>query len=105
MKDTPTFFLTLLGVLAFASAGAQAEFKPPAGKGRAIVAVSGAMGTGTYEPAAKKLAGLGYDVFLYDGNKLVGDHGVGVGSPSAGRCWATRRSTPMRWRSSWSCIR
>jgi len=51
---------------------------PPGGKGRAIVAVSGAMGAGAYEPAARKLAGFGYDVFLVDGNSLIGDQGVGL---------------------------
>ena len=78
MRGKAQLFLALLGLFAVVSADAQMEFKPPAGKGRAIVAVSGAMGTDAYEPAAKKLAGLGYDVFLYDGNKFVGDHGVGV---------------------------
>ena len=78
MKHIFQIVPALACLLAFTTAGAQIEFKPPAGKGRAIVAVSGAMGTGAYEPAAKKLAGLGYDVFLYDGNKFVGDHGVGV---------------------------
>src|SRR5271169_1975735 len=59
-------------------AQAQTEFTPPGGKGRAIVAVSGAMGAKAYEPAARKLASLGYDVFLLDGNNLVGDKGVGL---------------------------
>jgi dienelactone hydrolase len=79
MRGAFPFFPALLGLLAFAgAANAQMEFKPASGKGRAIVAVSGAMGIGAYEPAATKLAGMGYDVFLYDGNKFVGDHGVGL---------------------------
>jgi dienelactone hydrolase len=71
--------LCLLASLGWlAAAQAQTEFPPPGGKGRAIVAVSGAMGAGAYEPAARKLASFGYDVVLLDGNKLIGDQGVGL---------------------------
>ncbi len=73
----PMLFL-LAGLSALPAARAQTEFPPPGGKGRAIVAVSGAMGARAYEPAARKLAGFGYDVFLLDGNALVGDQGVGL---------------------------
>jgi pimeloyl-ACP methyl ester carboxylesterase len=66
------------GVAASPSSVAQIEFPPPAGKGHALVAVSGAMGSPAYTPAAKKLASLGYDVFLLDGNDLVGDKGAGL---------------------------
>jgi len=68
----------VLGLAAITAAQAQTEFTPPGGKGRAIVAVSGAMGAKAYEPAARKLASFGYDVFLLDGNTLVGDKGVGL---------------------------
>jgi dienelactone hydrolase len=78
MKSSVQTALVLLGLAVFASASAQSEFTPPAGKGRVIVAVSGALGASAYEPAAKQLASLGYDVFLYDGNKFVGDQGVGL---------------------------
>lgn len=78
MKSSLLTALVLLGLAAFTSASAQSEFTPPAGKGRVIVAVSGALGTSAYEPAAKQLASFGYDVFLYDGNKFVGDQGVGI---------------------------
>jgi dienelactone hydrolase len=78
MKSSVQTALVLLGLAVFTSANAQTEFTPPAGKGRVIVAVSGALGAGAYEPAAKQLASLGYDVFLYDGNKFVGDQGVGI---------------------------
>jgi dienelactone hydrolase len=71
-------FAAILGLSFFVTARAQMEFTPPAGKGRAIVAVSGALGASAYEPAARKLAGFGYDVFLVDGNRLVGDQGVGL---------------------------
>jgi len=78
MKSSVQTALVLLGLALFTSANAQSEFTPPAGKGRVIVAVSGALGASAYEPAAKQLASLGYDVFLYDGNKFVGDQGVGI---------------------------
>ena len=78
MKSFIVSALVLLGLAVFTSASAQSEFTPPAGKGRVIVAVSGALGASAYEPAAKQLASFGYDVFLYDGNKFVGDQGVGI---------------------------
>jgi hypothetical protein len=42
-----------------------------------VVAVSG-LDASAYEPAARKLASLGYDAFFVDGNKLAGDQGVGL---------------------------
>lgn len=78
MKHSPTVWLAIIAMAASSMALAQQEFAPPSGKGRVIVAVSGALGERAYEPAAKKLAALGYDVFLLDGNKLVGDRGVGI---------------------------
>lgn len=78
MKTLLRILCVLCGVGVVASAHAQTEFTPPGGKGRAIVAVSGSMGARAYEPAARKLASFGYDVFLLDGNKLVGDQGVGL---------------------------
>jgi predicted esterase len=78
MKKSLALVLTV-ACLAFSSITlAQSEFTPPSGKGRAVVAVSGSMGTGAYTPAAKKLASMGYDVFLVNGNDLVGDKGVGL---------------------------
>ena len=68
----------ILACMLFAGAQAQTEFTPPAGKGRVIVAVSGSMGAKAYEGPARKLASFGYDVFLLDGNNMVGDHGVGL---------------------------
>lgn len=73
-------FLAACGAVLGSVALAQTEFTPPSGKGRAVVAVSGAMGTGAYVPAAKKLAAMGYDVFLLNGNDMVGDKGVGLKS-------------------------
>jgi carboxymethylenebutenolidase len=68
----------IFGFSVIATAQAQTEFTPPGGKGRAIVAVSGSMGAKAYEAAARKLASFGYDVFLLDGNSLVGDQGAGL---------------------------
>jgi dienelactone hydrolase len=59
-------------------AQAQQEFTPASGKGPPVVAVSGALGAKDYEGAAQKLASMGYDVFLLDGNAMVGDRGAGL---------------------------
>jgi len=71
-------FLSAFGAALISTAAAQTEFTPPSGKGRAVVAVSGAMGAGAYTPAARKLAAMGYDVFLLNGNDMVGDQGAGL---------------------------
>ena len=69
----------LLSMLVVAAAAqAQTEFEPPSGKGRVVVAVSGASGAGRYQVAAQKLASFGYDVFLVDGNDVKGDQGAGL---------------------------
>ncbi|HUA25536.1 MAG TPA: dienelactone hydrolase family protein [Steroidobacteraceae bacterium] len=61
----------------FNSAAAQ-EFTPPQGKGRGVLVVSGSMGAGAYEPAAKRIAAMGYDVLLLNSKDMVGDHGAGI---------------------------
>lgn len=59
---------------ATAAAAARAwEYAPPNGKGRVLIAVSGAGGAQRYVSSAKLLANLGYDVFLLDGNRLRDD--------------------------------
>ena len=78
MKMTIHLLAMILGVTVVATTQAQTEFMPPGGKGRVIVAVSGSMGAKAYEGAARKLASFGYDVFLLDGNSLVGDQGAGL---------------------------
>lgn len=78
MERTPAVLLAIIAMALSSTIFAQEEFAPPSGKGRAVVAVSGALGARAYQPAAKKLAAMGYDVFLLDGNKLVGDNGVGL---------------------------
>lgn len=80
MRMTMHVLAAILGLTVISTAQAQTEFTPPGGKGRAIVAVSGKMGASAYEPAARKLASFGYDVFLVDGNSLIGDQGVGLKS-------------------------
>lgn len=70
--------ICVLGLVAFTQAQAQMEFEPPSGKGRVVVAVSGALGAGSYQLAARKLAQAGYDVFLVDGNAMMGDEGAGL---------------------------
>ncbi len=78
MKAAQAAFAIIPVLLFAAAAQAQTEFTPPAGKGRAVVAVAGAAGMSAYEPVARRLASLGYDVFLVDGEKFVGDQGVGL---------------------------
>ena len=63
----------LLSITMFEYAHAQAEFEPPSGKGRVVVAVSGALGAGSYQLAAQQVARFGYDVFLVDVNEMMGD--------------------------------
>ena len=78
MRHGARFILVSLALAMAAASQAQMEFAPPSGKGRAVVAVSGALGAHAYEPAAKKIAAMGYDVFLLNGNDMVGDKGVGL---------------------------
>jgi dienelactone hydrolase len=66
-----------VGFLYFNCVAAQ-EFTPPQGKGHGVVVVSGAMGARSYEPAAKRIAAMGYDVLLLDSKDMVGDHGAGI---------------------------
>jgi dienelactone hydrolase len=70
--------IALFAATACAHARAQTEYEPPSGKGRVVVAVSGSLGAGAYQLAAKKIAQFGYDVFLVDGNTMVGDEGAAL---------------------------
>lgn len=81
MSWTKRCWKTTISVLAFAAcahAQAQTEFEPPSEKGRVVVAVSGSLGAGAYQLAARKLAQFGYDVFLVDGNTMIGDEGAAL---------------------------
>ena len=53
-------------------AQAQQEFPPPQGKGRVVVMLSGASGPSRYKTVAEAVASLGYDVTLFDSNRLKG---------------------------------
>jgi dienelactone hydrolase len=57
------------------AARAQSEFPPPQGKGPIVVVVSGQSGAAYCEPPARRIADLGYDVILLDGNDIEGGHG------------------------------
>jgi dienelactone hydrolase len=59
-------------------ASAGEEIAPPQGKGRVVVVVSGQSGPDHYHLVAEKIAALGYDVVLYDGNPMEGTHGQGL---------------------------
>jgi len=65
------FWAVILGG-ADAAAQAQTEYSPPSGKGPVVVMISGQLGPAHDEPSARKIASLGYDVTLLDGNALQG---------------------------------
>ena len=65
-------FLAVVLIGAGAVAQAQTEYLPPSGKGPVIVVFSGQSGPAHYDSSAKKIAGLGYDVTLLDGNAMRG---------------------------------
>ena len=71
----PAFLTALACCFASSIASAQQEFPPPQGKGRVVVVASGMSGVEHYTPVSKELAGLGYDVVLFDGAAMEGTHG------------------------------
>jgi pimeloyl-ACP methyl ester carboxylesterase len=81
----PSFRRSLIALLLAAAAFvpyalAQQEFPPPQGNGRIIVLVSGTAGPKHDKEFAKAIAALGYDVVLFDGNKMEGTGAVGMKS-------------------------
>jgi dienelactone hydrolase len=60
------------------AARAQEEIPPPGGKGRVVVVVSGQSGPDHYREVARRIAALGYDVALFDGNSMEGTHGAAL---------------------------
>lgn len=64
--------LGLLAAVAVPSALAQQEYPPPHGNGRLVVMISGTGGPKHDQEFAKAVAALGYDVAVFDGNKLEG---------------------------------
>jgi dienelactone hydrolase len=63
--------LAVLAVLVPTLATAQEEFRPPSGKGRLVVVLSGHTGPGYYRRVSAQIAELGYDVVLFDSNKII----------------------------------
>ncbi len=68
----------IIGIAAAPPARAQQEILPPQGKGRLVVVISGQSGPTHYTTVSEAIAKLGYDVVLFDGNTLEGNHGVNV---------------------------
>jgi dienelactone hydrolase len=66
---------SILAILIPCIAEAQQEFPPPSGKGKVVVVLSGAGGPGYYGDISRSIAALGYDVVLFDSNKLLGTQG------------------------------
>lgn len=87
---------TLIAALgaAILTSGADAqEFLPPSGKGPAAIVASGAMGADAYREAAKRIAAMGYDVFLVDSRPMIGDGGSGLRAAIA-KAQASPNATP-----------
>ncbi len=78
MKRIAVFAVWICASCLYFNSVAAQEFTPPQGKGRGVVVVSGAMGARSYEPAAKRIAAMGYDVLLLNSNDMIGDHGAGI---------------------------
>jgi dienelactone hydrolase len=74
----PAIIATMALIIVSPIARAQKEFPPPQGKGRVVVVSSGASGMDHYETVSKAIASLGYDVVLYDGNKMEGTRGAAL---------------------------
>ena len=64
--------LVLAAVAFVPPALAQQEYPPPQGNGHVVVLISGAAGPRHDREFARAIAALGYDVALFDGNKIEG---------------------------------
>jgi dienelactone hydrolase len=64
-------------------ASAQEELPPPQGNGRVVVIISGMGGPKHDREFARAIAGLGYDVALFDGNKMQGQGAESIRSAIA----------------------
>lgn len=78
LSAVPAVFLAAVLGFPAGAASAQEEIPPPSGKGRLVLVVSGQSGPGHYREVAGRIAALGYDVVLFDGNALAGTHGQGL---------------------------
>lgn len=81
----PSFRRSLIAILLAVAACvpyvlAQQEFPPPQGNGRIVVLVSGTAGPKHDKEFAQAIAALGYDVALFDGNKMEGKGLEGIRS-------------------------
>jgi dienelactone hydrolase len=56
---------------------AEIDFPPPAGKGRAVLVLSGIDGTSPYRDYAEKIAKLGYYAVLINGKEILAEDGQG----------------------------
>jgi len=72
--------LLLLAVVFVPCALAQQEFPPPQGNGRVVVLISGTAGPKHDREFAQAIAALGYDVAVFDGNKMEGTGLQGIRS-------------------------
>jgi dienelactone hydrolase len=80
-----SFRRSLIAVLLLAAAFApgalaQQEFPPPHGNGHIIVLISGTAGPKHDKEFAQAIAALGYDVAVFDGNKMEGKGTLGIRS-------------------------
>lgn len=78
MKRIAAVAVWLCASFLYLNSAAAQEFTPPQGKGHGVLVVSGAMGARRYEPTAKRIAAMGYDVLLLDSKDMIGDHGAGI---------------------------
>jgi dienelactone hydrolase len=79
MWDAAKAAVVVAAALVLATAArAGEEIAPPLGKGRVVVVVSGQSGPAHYRQVATRIAALGYDVALFDGNPMEGTHGQGL---------------------------
>ncbi|HEY6514698.1 MAG TPA: dienelactone hydrolase family protein [Steroidobacteraceae bacterium] len=78
MKRVAVLAVWICASCLYLNPAAAQEFTPPQGKAHGVVVVSGSRGAPSYEPAAKQIAAMGYDVLLLDSKDMVGDHGAGI---------------------------
>jgi dienelactone hydrolase len=69
-RSLAAFLLLAAALVPYALA--QQEFPPPQGNGRIVVLISGTAGPKHDKKFAQAIAALGYDVALFDGNKMEG---------------------------------
>lgn len=68
----------VIAAMAVATACAQTEMVPKAGKGHVVVVLSGLEGAAAYQSLAWNIESLGYYVVLFDGNTFGRGHGAAL---------------------------